>query len=199
MSINQIEEERSNAAAPAEDSNEKLQSLDDMLVETARDWSQYLQVDTTKHDTAIQDVSEDLMIRLDEFQQLLSMSKEETGICFFRQLPTIQEKYHELEYVFENIDNLKMMVNRIKSDMDRLDKELTEAEPTVETAPLQSLVPSLIGGAKTFLGSSAASVLIRNSIRHSENSSSSASLDSNAPYEPIDIFRTENFFDDSLT
>ena len=67
-----------------EDQNDdpNLKALDDMLAETAKDWSQYLQVDTSKHDTAIQDLSEDLMIRLDEFEQLLSMSKDETRICF---------------------------------------------------------------------------------------------------------------------
>jgi len=136
-----------------QDSNEKHDpiSLDNMLVETARDWSQYMQVDTSKHDTAIQDLSEDLMIRLDEFEQLLSMSKDETGICFFKQMPAIQEKYHEMQDVFRNIDNLKKMVHRIKNDMDKLDKELTDAEATVETAPLQSFVPSLIGGAKISL------------------------------------------------
>ena len=195
MSLNQTKEEHSNEATRAEDPSEKTKMLDDMLVETARDWSQYLQVDTAKHDTAIQDLSEDLMIRLEEFQQLLSMSKEETGICFFRQLPTIQEKYRQLEDVFETIDDLTVMVNRIKSDMNKVDKELIEAEATVETPPLQSLVPSIIGGAKSLIGSSAASVLIRNSILDSGNSSSAASRNSTAPYEPIDIFRTEDFFD----
>ena len=72
------------------------QSLDNMLIETARDWSQFVQVDTSKHDTAIQDISEDLMIRLDEFETLLDMSKDETRTCFFQQMPVIQEKYQEV-------------------------------------------------------------------------------------------------------
>lgn len=186
-------------ALQTEDDNDdpSLKSLDDILAETARDWSQYLQVDTSKHDTAIQDLSEDLMIRLDEFEQLLSMSKDDTGICFFKQMPAIQEKYNELQEVFHNVDSLKKMVDRIKNDMDKLDKELTDAEATVETAPIQSFMPSLIGGAKHFIGNSAASVLIRNAITEPSQSSSTASMDSSATYEPINIFRTEEFFEDS--
>jgi len=110
MSINLTRDENSEIEAlPTEDHNDDLspKSLENILAETARDWSQYLQVDTSKHDTAIQDLSEDLMIRIDEFEQLLSMSKDDTGICFFKQMPAIQEKYNELQEVFHNVDSLK--------------------------------------------------------------------------------------------
>jgi len=200
MSINLTRDENSEIEAlPTEDHNDDLspKSLENILAETARDWSQYLQVDTSKHDTAIQDLSEDLMIRIDEFEQLLSMSKDDTGFCFFKQMPAIQEKYNELQEVFHNVDSLKKMVDRIKNDMDKLDKELTVAEATVETAPIQSFMPSLIGGAKQFIGNSAASVLIRNAITEPGQASSTASMDSSATYEPINIFRTEEFFEDS--
>jgi len=177
---------------PPEEINQK--PLDKMLVETARHWSKYLQVDTSKHDTAIQDLSDDLMIRLEEFDQLLNMSKDETGVCFFKHMPAIQEKYQEMQPVFENIDNLKAMVDRIKSDMNKLDKELTEAEATVESAPIHSLMPSIIGGAKSFIEQSAASVLIRNVMPDSGPSSSTTIKDSTLSYQPIDIFHTEDFF-----
>jgi len=180
---------------PPEEINQK--PLDKMLVETARHWSKYLQVDTSKHDTAIQDLSDDLMIRLEEFDQLLNMSKDETGVCFFKHMPAIQEKYQEMQPVFENIDNLKAMVDRIKSDMNKLDKELTEAEATVESAPIHSLMPSIIGGAKSFIEQSAASVLIRNVMPDSGPSSSITSKESTLSYQPIDIFHTEDFFDET--
>jgi len=80
--------------------------------------------------------------------------------------------------------------------MDKLDKELTDAEATVETAPMQSFMPSLIGGAKNFIGNSAAGMLIRNTIAEPSRSSSTACMDSSATYEPINIFRTEDFFGD---
>jgi len=201
MSISSKDDKNLNTIeVPLEDHSDKRnpKSLDDMLVETAKQWSQYLEIDTSKHDTAIQDVSEDLMIRLDEFDQLLSMSKDETGICFFKQMPLIQETYKEMQPVFENIDNLKTMVDRIKADMNKLDKELSDAEATVVTAtPIQSFVPSLIGGAKNFIGNSAASVLIRNVITDSgpSSTSSSTSIDSSLPYQPISIFHTEDFFE----
>jgi len=177
------------------------QSLDNMLIETARDWSQFVQVDTSKHDTAIQDISEDLMIRLDEFETLLDMSKDETRTCFFQQMPVIQEKYQELQDVFESIDNLKIMVDRIKSDMDKLDKDLSEAD---ETASLSGIVPSrivtsLIGGAKSLIENSAAGVLIRNSTIDLGTSSFSPSSGPSSTYQPVNIFRTEDFFPDSTT
>jgi len=180
---------------PPEEINQK--PLDKMLVETARNWSKYLEVDTSKHDTAIQDLSDDLMIRLEEFDQLLNMSKDETGVCFFKHMPAIQEKYREMQPVFENIDNLKAMVDRIKSDMNKLDKELTEAEATVESGPIHSLMPSIIGGAKSFIEQSAASVLIRNVMPDSGPSSSITSKESTLSYQPIDIFHTEDFFDET--
>ena len=128
MSINERSDDMSkNVVTPDDDSTQELdlQTLDGALVATAKDWSQYLQVNTSQHDIAIQDLSEDLMIRLNEFDQLLSMSKNDTGFCLFKQMPAIQEKYHELEDVFKNIDNLKVMVSRVKDDMDKLDKELS--------------------------------------------------------------------------
>ena len=51
-----------------------LNELDCALVEATKDWSQYLQFDASRHDTAIQDLSEDLMVRLNEFDHLLDLS-----------------------------------------------------------------------------------------------------------------------------
>jgi len=197
MSTNQNSDGTSETIANPDDDfsrNVNLQTLDSCLDEAAKDWSQYVKIDTSNHDVAIQDLSEDLMIRLDEFDQLLSMSKDETGFCLFKQMPAIQEKFHELEDVFEKIDQLRLMINRIKSDMDKLDKELTETEATIETGSLQSFVPSIIGGAKHLIGSSAAGVLMKNSLTESSHTPSSSGLDSSATYEPINIFSTEEFF-----
>ena len=107
-----------------------------------------------------------------------------------------------LQDVFESIDNLKIMVDRIKSDMDKLDKDLSEAEATVETASLSGIVPSrivpsLIGGAKSLIENSAASVLIRNSTIDLGTSSFRPSLAPSSTYQPVNIFRTEDFFPDS--
>ena len=201
MAISQTNEDvTKNMATAVEGSTEKqdLNDLDNILVKTAKDWSQYLQVDTTQYDNAIQDLSEDLMIRLNEFDQLLSMSKDDTGHCLFKQMPAIQENYHKMEPVFKNIDNLSLMVSRIKSDMDKLDKKLTEAEATIETTgAMPSFVPSLIGGARNFIGNSAAGALIRNSATESGQSSSIQSMPSPATYEPVTIFCTEDFFGNS--
>ena len=48
-----------------------------------------------------------------------------------------------MQDVFDKVDRLEFMVAKIKQDMDQLDRQLTQAESTVEnSAPgLKSIVP----------------------------------------------------------
>ena len=207
-SSNQLEP-KANGEANSSNST-SLKELDIALIQAAHDWSQYLQIEATptNTDVALQDLSEDLVMRLNEFDHLLAMSQDETGHCLFRQMPLIQEKFKEMEKVFQKIDRLELMVNRVRSDVDNVDRQLLEAEATVEStassSSVQSLVPSFIGGAKTLIESSAASVLNRATASNVDSSISLSSRrtfndnhsSSNGSFEPIQIFSTKDFFPD---
>ena len=74
---------------------------------------------------------DDLLIRLDEFEHLLEMVETDSQTCFNQHLPVLKKKYSDLQITFEKIDRLEVMVARIKSDMDKVERQLIEAESTV--------------------------------------------------------------------
>ena len=80
---------------------------------------------------------------MDEFEQLLVLSHSDANVCLFKHVPGLQSKLSEMQDVFDKVDRLEFMVAKIKQDMDQLDRQLTQAESTVEnSAPgLKSIVP----------------------------------------------------------
>ena len=71
------------------------------------------------------------------------MAQNDTTTILFQRLPTLASKYQQMEKTFEKIDKLEYMVARIKEDMDKLDKQLTEAEATIEGGPLKAIMPMI--------------------------------------------------------
>jgi hypothetical protein len=55
-------------------------------------------------DESFQDGIEDLVLRLDEFEHLLTLTGSDSSKCLFKQMPKIVEKYEEMENVFDKID-----------------------------------------------------------------------------------------------
>lgn len=47
---------------------------------------------------------EDLMIRLEEFEQLLDMNKSDINTCLFKEVPELSKKYKDIQRVFDKID-----------------------------------------------------------------------------------------------
>ena len=94
-------------------------------------------------DRKINDEVDTLLRKLDEFEQLLVLSHSDANVCLFKHVPGLQSKLSEMQDVFDKVDRLEFMVAKIKQDMDQLDRQLTQAESTVETsAPgLKSIVP----------------------------------------------------------
>ena len=85
----------------------------------------------------------DLLLRqLDEFEQLLVLSQSDANVCLFKHVPGLQTKFGEMQSVFEKIDRLEFMIARVKNDMDKIERQLSEAESTVdENSALKSFVP----------------------------------------------------------
>lgn len=80
---------------------------------------------------AIAEDVDDLLIRLDEFEHLLEMVESDSQTCLLKHLPDLKEKYSAMQSTFDKIDRLEIMVVRIKSDMDKVDRQLIQAESTL--------------------------------------------------------------------
>merc|ERR1739844_213697 len=74
------------------------------------------------------------------------MQQRDSSTCLFKQMPQLSQKFEDMERVFDGIDRLERMVTRIKEDMDRVDRQLVEAEATVEgSGVLKNFVPLIFG------------------------------------------------------
>ena len=82
-------------------------------------------------DLAIAENVDDLLIRLDEFEHLLEMVESDSETCLLKHLPNLKEKYSAMQPTFDKIDRLEIMVAWIKSDMDKVDRQLVKAESTL--------------------------------------------------------------------
>ena len=84
------------------------------------------------------------------------LSQSDANVCLFKHVPGLQTKFAEMQSVFDKIDRLEYMVSRVKNDMDKIDKQLNEAESTVDSAnsagtALKSIVPAFIFVSITFV------------------------------------------------
>lgn len=153
-----------------------LKDLKEQLGKTVDTYVTYIDVDTGATDKKINEEVDVLLRKLDEFEQLLILSQSDANVCLFKHVPGLQTKFAEMQSVFEKVDRLEFMVARIKSDMDKVERQLGEAEATVETtmpAPaLRSFVPYIFNP-RSLMESSP----------------------SNMPdFEPVPLFSTEEFF-----
>ena len=86
----------------------------------------------------------------DELTFQLSTIKNDSRICLEKHLPNLKEKYSAMQSTFEKIARLEILVTRIKHDVDKVDKQLTQAEnsaPSIDQTmqPLRALMkPSFI-------------------------------------------------------
>jgi len=125
-----------------------------------------------------------LLGKLDEFEQLMVLSQSDANVCLFKHVPGLQTKFTEMQSVFDKIDRLEFMVARVKNDMDKIERQLSEAESTVEPTTasgtaLKSIVPYIFNPRSL--------------------------METNLPttalpeFEPVNLFSTEDFFrEDSI-
>ena len=65
----------------------------------------------------------------------MQLAHHHTGADLFQLMAALQERYVALEKLFENIDKLELMVAKIRSDMDEMDRRLCKEEATI---PIQN-------------------------------------------------------------
>jgi len=132
----------------------------------ALDWSQYVKIDTSSREEIICGLTDDYETRLREVESLMQMTHEQTGANLFQQMAALQEKYNDLEKLFDNIDKLEVMVAKIKSNMDEMDRRLSKEEATI---PIQSqsksskVMPFIVNNAMSLAEAGATSFLVNSS------------------------------------
>jgi len=112
------------------------------------------------------------------------LSQSDANVCLFKHVPGLETKFAEMQSVFDKIDRLEFMVARVKNDMDKVERQLSEAEASVES--------TTAGG--TALKS------INKIIFNPRSLMDSNSPTTNLPeFEPVNLFSTEEFFkEDSI-
>merc|ERR1712156_592118 len=158
--------------------------LKEQLGKTVDTYVKYIDVDTGATDKKINEEVDVLLRKLDEFEQLLILSQSDANVCLFKHVPGLQTKFAEMQSVFEKVDRLEFMVARVKNDMDKVERQLSEAEASVES--------TTAGG--TALKS--INKIIFNPRSLMDNNSPTTTL---PEFEPVNLFSTEEFFkEDSI-
>ena len=174
----------------------------------ARDMANYADLGFKREVATFNDAVEDILLRLEEFEHLLEMHQGDAAVCLFKQMPRISQRYEEMEKVFDQVDRLEFMVARVKEDMDKVDRQLTEAEATVEGAGsgIMTLMPMIfvsifyitLQSEHVFIPSTPPQGQKGNNggtdISSTAGASGSSGASSSADYQPVRVFDTDDFF-----
>ncbi len=83
----------SSETAPADKTSRSNKVLGQQLSDACNDYVKYVSVDTAATDRRVNDGVESLLVRLDEFEQLLEFSRSDANVCLFKHVPNLQAKF----------------------------------------------------------------------------------------------------------
>ncbi|XP_069938944.1 biogenesis of lysosome-related organelles complex 1 subunit 4 isoform X2 [Cherax quadricarinatus] len=86
---------------------------DEILRQTAKEYSEYLEVDATSERCTLDRELESMLTRLEEYGSLLERALQRT---------------------FQNIDHLEMLVKRVKEDLVKMETSVNQAEADLGTS-----------------------------------------------------------------
>ncbi|KAF0772707.1 biogenesis of lysosome-related organelles complex 1 subunit 4 [Aphis craccivora] len=114
-----------------------------MLDELAIDYSEYLKVNNENEVSALKDVVEDMLTRLEEFQTFMEMVRAlrmESTMMHYDSIKAMKSKVTELT---DSVNKLEKLVNKVGEDVELVDQQLTEAEacmPINKDGPLNTIL-----------------------------------------------------------
>ncbi|XP_032078494.1 biogenesis of lysosome-related organelles complex 1 subunit 4-like [Thamnophis elegans] len=119
---------------------------------------------------------EDLLIRVDEFVGMLDMIRNDSSQVINESVPHIHAKAMEMKKLYRKIDKLEAFVKMIGNNVAGMEEQIIKAESDLGNFPntLKKLLYTI--NVPSFL-----------------NKSSSA-RQNQALYEPLDLFKTEDYF-----
>ncbi|KAM3840929.1 biogenesis of lysosome-related organelles complex 1 subunit 4-like isoform 3-T3 [Vipera latastei] len=118
---------------------------------------------------------EDLLIRVDEFVGMLDMIRNDSSQVINESVPHIHAKAMEMKKLYRKIDKLEAFVKMIGSNVAGMEEQIIKAESDLGNFPntLKKLLYTI--NVPSFLNKS-------------------SSRQDQALYEPLDLFKTEDYF-----
>lgn len=101
---------------------------DQVLKQTAEEYSTYLQVDATPEGVAFDRELESMLTRLEEYGSLLDRTRSESRHTLDILVPQVYSHYQVLQRSFQSIDYLEVLVNRVKEDLIKMEASVSQAE-----------------------------------------------------------------------
>ncbi|XP_045137038.1 biogenesis of lysosome-related organelles complex 1 subunit 4-like isoform X1 [Portunus trituberculatus] len=156
---------------------DKLQQ-NKLLEQMAKDYAPYFKVDKTAEKAQLDCELETMLIRLEEYGSLLERTRSESRHTLDVLVPQIYSHYQSLQRTFQTIDQLEVLVGRVKEDLTKMEKAVSKAE-------------SQLGSTQGFTTVMKPFFFMSHQVQERPSSSQ-------LTFEPPDIFKTEDYFVEEL-
>ncbi|XP_033119731.1 breast carcinoma-amplified sequence 4-like [Anneissia japonica] len=156
--------------------NETL-STEEIIEETAHDYSQFFITDPLKEKQAVEEKIEEMLTKLDEFCAVVDIIRSEASLSLNHCLPEITAKMNQMQELFKQIDQLEAFVGIVKENVTMMEEQVNQAEKD-------------LGGMKTLKG-------FLNSIPLFSQKSSTHKNTTVKKYTQPEIFRAKDYFVES--
>eukprot|EP00090_Calanus_glacialis_P008307 TRINITY_DN16617_c0_g1_i1.p1 TRINITY_DN16617_c0_g1~~TRINITY_DN16617_c0_g1_i1.p1 ORF type:complete len:186 (-),score=83.61 TRINITY_DN16617_c0_g1_i1:24-581(-) len=150
---------------------------DEEIVKLCSDYAAYTRISLAEEHGQIVTNIAAIEEQLHTFTELVEMIGSDNTAVLTRTLPAISAHFEALKPSFQQIDRMEGLVNRAGQDMDVMEKQLEEAENTVEEGTLKNVLKMPLN-------------LFNKQI--AEGSGTSAARDEFVPHE---IFSTNQYFE----
>ncbi|XP_076748769.1 biogenesis of lysosome-related organelles complex 1 subunit 4 isoform X2 [Xylocopa sonorina] len=99
-----------------------------IVEELAKDYSDYLKLDLSNHMKNFNDMIEDVMMRLEEFQSIIEMVQSESNQCIDQYIPRLQNMQEEVVNLNKRIDALEHVIAMVNVNLATLEAAVDNAE-----------------------------------------------------------------------
>lgn len=138
-------------------------------------YSEYVKVDISKEVSAVEEIIDDTLTRLEEFKSIIEMMRTDTNYVV---VENILSRRGELLALCEKVHKLEALVSRVHQDVNVIETQVMEAEQDIKynsEGKLRSMLRPLLFMKPDLLPSTPRSNRL-------------------PPYLPPDIFKTSDFF-----
>ncbi|XP_315539.5 biogenesis of lysosome-related organelles complex 1 subunit 4 [Anopheles gambiae] len=150
-----------------------------MAEELAQDYSGYFKASNLDQELKPISVGIDrMMLRLEEFENLLELVKAESSVALTQNVPQLLALRPELDVLCDRIDKLEQFVGMVGRNLDAVEKQvqIAEEELDIPDKTINVLLKSL-----NIFGKPKPSERLTN-------------RNANGLYEPVAVFKTEQYF-----
>ncbi|XP_066974559.1 biogenesis of lysosome-related organelles complex 1 subunit 4 isoform X3 [Macrobrachium rosenbergii] len=114
--------------SPVMSANKEGSKVDEILKQTAAEYADYLQVDTSAERAGLDRELESMLTRLEEYGSLLERTRNISRHALDDQVPQVYSHYQALQSTFRGIDNLENLIKQVKDDLVKMEAAVSQAE-----------------------------------------------------------------------